>query len=75
MTIDELSRLLPIPRDVDDDLVVAWRSAKNDAALAYDRWCDAARNRKPETYWVYLAAADREGAAAEALRRHVRAAA
>lgn len=54
----------------DDDLVCAWRGASQDARLAWASWCDAPQHERLEAYWVYQAAADREGAAAEALGRH-----
>ncbi len=50
-----------------DDPIVVWRSAKEEAGLAYHAWCDARPADKPEAYVVYVAAADREHAAAEAL--------
>jgi hypothetical protein len=53
----------------DDDLVVAWRAASDEALRAYDAWRDAKRDTRSDAYCVYLAAADREAAAAEALYR------
>ncbi len=67
MITDELFRPLPSP-DADEDPTAAWRGANAEATRAYERWRDAAPEGRAESYWVYLAAADREGAAAEGLR-------
>ena len=50
----------------------AWRSAADDAAAAYAAWSDAAVRHRRTTYAVYLAAADREAAAARELRSALR---
>jgi hypothetical protein len=50
-----------------EDLLAAWRSANDEAWLAYEAWRDAAHPRKPDAWSVYIAAVDREGAAAAAL--------
>lgn len=68
MITDELFRPLQAPDADGDDLVAAWRGARDDAARAYELWRDAAADEKSEAYCVYLAAADREDAAAEILR-------
>jgi hypothetical protein len=51
------------------DAVLAWRDADAESRCAYDAWCDAPASAKSEAYFVYIAAADRERAAAEALGR------
>ena len=46
----------------------AWRFACQDAADAYGHWCVVPSAQRAEAYTVYLAAADREAAAADHLR-------
>ena len=46
----------------------AWRIACQDVADAYRHWCLAPSEQRRDAYAVYLAAADREGAAADHLR-------
>ena len=53
-------------------LLDAWRDACDDARAAYAAWCAASRYRADEAFAVFVAAADREEAAAEALARWVR---
>jgi hypothetical protein len=55
------------------ELFLAWQDATDDAWKAYATWRDVPQQRKPEAYCVYLAAADREDAAADALRRRLNA--
>ena len=50
-----------------EEPIAAWRSAKEESGLAYRAWCGARRSDKPEAYAVYVAAADREHAAADAV--------
>jgi hypothetical protein len=45
----------------------AWQAARDDATLAYRCWCHAGADTKRDAYAVYLAASDREAAAAAAL--------
>ncbi len=68
MITDELFRPLQAPDAGGDDPVAAWRDASHEATRAYERWRDAAPEDRSESYCVYLAAADREGAAADVLR-------
>jgi hypothetical protein len=75
MTTEDLLRPLQAPEARHHDLVAAWRGASEDAGLAYADWRDAARERRPEAFWVYRAAADREGAAIDALWLRTRTAA
>ena len=49
----------------------AWRAAAEEARVAYWAWCDAVRHRAADAYAVYVAATDREAAAADACRRAV----
>jgi hypothetical protein len=50
-----------------EDLRMAWRDAAADARDAYRYWSDAARGDMRTVYAAYLAVADRETVAAEAL--------
>ncbi len=68
MITDELFRPLQAPDAGGEDLIAAWRGANEEATRAYERWRDAAPERRSESYCVYLAAADREGAAVDVLR-------
>jgi hypothetical protein len=47
-----------------DDLRGAWLDARDEARAAYEAWCRAASDAREWAYAVYLAAADREAAAA-----------
>jgi hypothetical protein len=51
------------------DRTTAWREAAEDARLAYQAWCDADRSVAADAYAVFVAAADREAAAAEHVAR------
>ncbi len=54
--------------DPDVELVFdAWVAACDEAHEAYDAWRDAQREDQADAYAVYVAAADRESAAAAAL--------
>ena len=55
-----------------DDVLAIWRAARDDAERAYRNWCGAAAPERRLFYAVYLAAADRESAAATALVAAVR---
>jgi hypothetical protein len=48
----------------------AWRNACRDLRLAHEAWCAATPAMSRECFAVVVAAADREAAAAEALRRY-----
>jgi hypothetical protein len=52
-----------------DELRLEWRDACGDARLAYLTWREAAPARAGEAFAAYVAAADREAAAADCLRR------
>ena len=52
-----------------DDLKDAWEVARDEGLLAYHDWCEAPPQHKGDCYFAYLAAADREAAAADHLRR------
>lgn len=45
----------------------AWQRARDDAVHAYRAWVDAPPTRRRHAYAVYVAAADREAAAADRL--------
>ena len=49
------------------DIQHAWTAARDEAAAAYDGWCAAPWSRKRDAYAAYVAAADREEAAASLL--------
>jgi hypothetical protein len=51
------------------DVQVAWRAAALDVQRAYSAWCDAEAERAGEAYAVFVAAVDREAAAADAVSR------
>lgn len=52
-----------------DELRLAWRDACSDARLAYLDWREAMPARAGEAFAAYVAAADREAAAADFFRR------
>jgi hypothetical protein len=52
-----------------DELRLEWRDACSDARLAYLAWREAGPVRAAEAFAAYVAAADRETAAAELFRR------
>lgn len=54
-----------------EDLRMAWREACADLRLAYLDWHDAGVAHTRDTFAAYVAAVDRESAAAEAFSRHV----
>jgi hypothetical protein len=56
------------------DLRVAWREACLDLRVAYHHWRDGERSARAEAFAAYVAAADREAAAAKALARGLAAA-
>jgi hypothetical protein len=50
-----------------NDRRLAWECARDDAHLAYRRWCTAPYGTKRDAYAAYRAAADREDVALAAL--------
>jgi hypothetical protein len=71
-----LNSCAPPPGANGDMLLEAWRGARDDALDAYRAWRASVGDRAAEAFAVYLAADDREAAAAAALSRwtalHVR---
>jgi len=64
---DQLAEILEYPRlrrACAVELRHAWRTAQWDAIRAYADWCAAPPAAREDAYVVYVAAADREGAAA-----------
>jgi hypothetical protein len=55
----------PVDCDV-EDLRMAWRDACADLRLAYHDWREVAVDARADAFVVYVAAADREAAAADA---------
>lgn len=67
---DKLASLLAEPaylRQCTDDLQFAWAAACGEARAAYRAWSAAPTEGKRDSYAVYLAAAERESAAARVL--------
>jgi hypothetical protein len=58
---------------VRQDLRDAWDAACDDAETAYCGWSAAEKPAQEQAYYAYVAAADREEAAALRLQRHVEA--
>jgi hypothetical protein len=54
-----------------EELRMAWRDACGDLRLAYLAWRDAGSTHARDAFAVYVAAVDRESAAAEGFSRHV----
>jgi hypothetical protein len=67
----ELASPPPPPGADGEALLDAWRDARDEAVDAYRAWRVASRYRSDEAFAVYLAADDREAAAADALARWV----
>jgi hypothetical protein len=74
------AQILPFGLDFPDlrleiagELRDAWRVARDEAVLAYRDWCSADEDEVDAAYWTYLAAADREHAAAMHLQRNTEA--
>jgi hypothetical protein len=59
--------------EIREELHHAWRVARDEALLAYREWCAASAGHLDSAYFTYLAAADREQAAAHHLRLNVEA--
>jgi hypothetical protein len=66
-----LASCAPPPGADGEALLDAWRDARDDALDAYRAWRASSRYRAAEAFAVYLAADDREAAAAQALARWV----
>jgi hypothetical protein len=64
-----LSRVLAARRAT--DLHLAWLDAEDDAHEAYLTWCSSVRSDRDAAFAVYLAALDREEAAARELQDEV----
>jgi hypothetical protein len=58
----------PVSSDL-EDLRAAWRDACEDLHLAHRAWRVSPPEGSAEAYWVVVAAADREEAAADVLQR------
>lgn len=73
-TLDLISSLdFPDLRpEIRQELHDAWRVARDEALLAYRVWTDALEEQMDAAYFAYLAAADREEAAALHLRLYQR---
>lgn len=56
-----------------EDLLDAWRDAREEAVWAYEAWCDGSIEERRMTYAVLVAAADREEAAEATFLRALRA--
>jgi hypothetical protein len=67
MDIPDLRPELP------EELHHAWRVARDEAVLAYRVWCDAGEDHEDRAYFAYVAATEREEAAALHLQRDVQA--
>ena len=73
--LDDSGRLLPAAERCTDRPAVmrqAWRLAHQDAERAYRDWAAARPHRRGDAYIAYVAAADREAAAVDALQAVVR---
>jgi hypothetical protein len=52
-----------------DDAYMAWSAAEAESELSLDAWFDGAGAKRTNGYFAYLAALDREDAAARDLQR------
>lgn len=59
--------------EITEELQHAWSVARDEAVLAYRDWCAAGELELERAYFTYLAAADREQAAAIHLQRNIEA--
>ena len=59
--------------EIAGELHDAWRVARDEALLAYRDWCAAGEQELGRAYCTYVAAADREQAAAMHLQRNIEA--
>ncbi len=59
--------------EITEELHHAWGVARDEAVLAYREWCHAGADQEDPAYFAYVAAADREEAAALHLQRTVEA--
>jgi hypothetical protein len=64
-----LASPLPPPGADLDDLVRAWRAARDDALAAYGAWSASPPGGAADAYAVYVAAEAREAVAADVLGR------
>lgn len=53
-----------------EQLEVAWRRAREEAADAYAAWCECSTDERGDAYAAFLAAADREAAGEAAFLKH-----
>jgi hypothetical protein len=59
--------------EITEELHHAWTVAREEGRLAYQAWCAADEHEVDRAYFAYVAAADREEAAALHLQRHLEA--
>jgi hypothetical protein len=59
--------------EITEELHHAWSVARDEALLAYRQWCNAGEDEEDPAYFAYVAAVDREEAAALHLQRNVQA--
>jgi hypothetical protein len=59
--------------EIAEELHHAWSVARDEALLAYRDWCAAGEHELDRAYCTYVAAADREQAAAMHLQRNIEA--
>jgi hypothetical protein len=59
--------------EITGELHHAWSIARDEALLAFREWCHAGADQHDPAYFAYVAAADREEAAALHLQRNVQA--
>jgi hypothetical protein len=57
--------------EITEELHHAWSAARDEALLAYRDWCAAGERELDRAYFTYVAAADREEAAATHLQRNI----
>jgi hypothetical protein len=60
-------------QEITEELRHAWSVARDEALLAYRAWCHAGGDQEGPAYFAYVAAVDREEAAALHLQRNVQA--
>jgi hypothetical protein len=65
------TRFPPANADL-EDLCTAWLDAAEETRVAYRAWCDADRESAADAYAVFVAASDREAAAADCAMRAAR---
>jgi hypothetical protein len=62
-----------LSQEITEELRHAWSVAMDEALLAYRAWCHADGDQEDHAYFAYVAAVDREEAAAVHLQRNVQA--